>query len=416
MKHFIRIAITIVVLVAVGFTSYFLFFKPDDDLMTFNKLSNTIEKREKLGVDSKLNALYSFNGHGTKNVKYHKAKLATEGQTTGVVTASGNNYVIVTQNYSTPANSETYFSFDDSVDSYADILELRSYLFNNGIPSVSVGETNMADNNGIKVYTYVAIEEVLNDIFDYYFAYSQVISGAKKSDQKSTNKVINEYNKALASFSSQIESVYDYQKAFNFDVDGETKYQYFSEITDEPEFVLLKEYKDYDITTNSAGKFELTTRYTKLINSYRSLLLKECKLIEQLKFMVTKYVFGGENIIETSTVKMDLALYSIEYAVDGDYDSNTLSHLKNASQFISIFAGLSGYQKGETADTVLERYNNVATYAKADLLKVLGLTNIEINDVADNSTKVDEILSTLNKTYVGDIQKILKAYGFGTGV
>lgn len=420
MKHFLRIAITLIVLVAVGFSCYYFFFKPDSDLETFTKLSDTIEKREALGVDSKLTDLYNFNGHGTKNVSYHKVKKHTKD---GVETTVGAKLIIenvgydyVEENVKEPNASETYFSFSDPENSqnYVDILKYREYLFKGGMTN-EIGEANKVDA-GVKVYSYVAVEKSLDAIFDYYFAYAQVLDGVKNSDQKTMNKTIKEYASALSSFNTQLQNVYNYQKAFNYNVaeNGEVLYRI---VENYGENIIIKRYSDYETNTNASGKMELTSRYLELIKNYRRLLTKKCELIEKLKDMIIKYVFGGEFIIETSTVKMDMTLMSVKSAVSGGYDNDkSISMLRNATQFIDISMGVGGYKDGSSADDVLEKYSKIVKNANSDLVLVLSLENAKLNYVADNDISVKDITSKLNQDYISDIQSILRAYGFGTAM
>ncbi len=435
MKHFLRIAITLIVLVAVGFSCYYFFFKPDSDLETFTKLSDTIDKREKLGVDAKLNNLYNFNGHGTKNVSYHKVqehmvevkdengKNPTKVNSTigADIVIGTNGYDYVQKNASTPSEKETYFGFDNS-GKYVDILKYRDYMFKGGISSNNIGANNKIEvSTGVGVYSYVVVEKSLDAIFDYYFAYAQVLDGVKNSDQKAMNKEIKEYNSALTAFNTQLQNVYNYQKAFNFNAkEGEEN---VFEITTGPvtegekTYFIVKQYTEYDTDTNTSGKMELTSRYLELIKRYRELLTKKSEMIESLKDMVIKYVFGGEYIIETNTVKMDLTLMSVKSAVSGEYDiDKSISKLRNATQFIDISMGLEQFKDGSSADDVLEQYSKIVKNAKSDLVLVLNLNNAELNYFADNSDSVKDITSKLNQDYVSDIQSLLKAYGFGLGL
>lgn len=412
MKHFLRIAITIVVLVAVGFSSYFLFFKPDSDLTTFSKLSDTVDKRDSLGVDAKLNELYRFDGHGTKHIKYHKVKTV---DANGDFSVGNKNYKIVDSNINYQSTEKTYFSFDNT--NYPDIITYRQLLFKNGIPSENLSDAYKVNIDSLNVYSYVAIEKSLDSIFDYYFAYAQVMDGVKNSDQKVMNKTIKEYTSALTAFNAQLKSVQDYQKVYNLNtVDGKEKCYTIVESGSGATEIIVKEYSEYAENTNLSGKIELTSRYLELIKSYRNLLNKKCDLIEQLKNMVIKYVFGGEFIVEASTVKMDLTLMIIKSSFEREYDATETGALYNITHFVDIYMGVGSFKNGTSADAVLEKYNTIVTNAKGDLKTVLSLSNAQLNYLADNSTEVKTIMSTLNQKYISVIQDILKAYGFGVGV
>lgn len=393
MKHFWRIAITIVVLVAVGFTSYFLFFKPDSDLETFTKLSDTINKRDSLGVDTNLKELFDFDGHGTSNYDYEE------------------------QNCDYLSDEKKFFEFNE--DNYPDIVNYRKMLFNEGVPSNNDGfeKYKYTDDNQGSFYSYTAIEYSLDNIFNYYFAYAQVMDDVKNSDQKAMNKTIKSYNNALSEFNSQINSVLNYQKAYTFDEKNDGK-STFTFVDQKSSSQIIKETKEYDYDSNLSGKIELTNRYLELIKQYRNLLSKKCDLIEQLKSMVIKYVFDGELIIEKSTVKNDLTLMIVKASFDKEYNKDTEpSSLRNITQFVDICMGVGPFKNNTDADTVLEKYNNVINNAKGDLKTALSLTNTQLNYLADNKLEYDtglkEIASKFNQKYINDIQAILKAYGFG---
>lgn len=413
MKHFWRIAITIVVLVAVGFTSYFLFFKPDSDLETFTKLSNTINKRDSLGVDTNLKELYDFDGHGTKYIRYHKVKSYT-GEDPAPITIDNNKYDYKESDINYQSEEKNFFEFNKS--DYSDIVNYREMLFYYGVPSNNSGFNTYkyTDDNQGSFYSYTAIEYSLDNIFNYYFAYAQVMDDVKNSDQKAMNKTIKSYNNALSEFNSQINSVLNYQKAYTFDeTNGKSNFEVVNK-----DNLIVKEIKEYDYNSNLSGKIELTSRYLKLIESYRNLLSKKCDLIEQLKSMVIKYVFDGELIIETSTVKNDLTVMLVKASFDKEYNKDTEpSSLRNITQFVDICMGVGPFKNNTDADTVLEKYNNVINNAKGDLKTTLSLTNSQLNYLADNKLESDtglkEIASKFNQKYIKDIQAILKAYGFG---
>lgn len=421
MKHFWRIAITVVVLVALGFTSYFLFFKPDSDLETFTKLSDTIDKRDSLGIDSKLYELYKYDGHGAREYKYHKVEIDNSGNDSDflVTTTPGNitGYKIVTKNLTYESTDKKYYEFDTT--NYVDIVNYRNLLFYNGIPSGNLSDEYkviISSNDSEKVYTYAAIEESLDGIFDYYFAYAQVMDGVKNSDQKDMNKTIKSYNTALSDFDAQLKSVLNYQYSYTFDTVDEKNYSIVEKNIEESDkaYYIARESDEYNLNSNLSGKMELTSRYLELIKSYRNLLSKKCDVIEKLKDMVTKYVFDGEFIIETSTVKMDLTLMIINSAISGEYVANDSERmLLNATHFIDIYMGVGDFKNGSNADEVLEKYNRVVKNAKNDLKYVLSLSNAQLHKVASGDNQVKDIMSTLNQQYIVDIQAILKAYGFG---
>lgn len=419
MKYFWRIAITVVVLVALGFTSYFLFFKPDSDLETFTKLSDTIDKRDSLGIDSKLYELYKYDGHGSIEYKYHKVEIDdSENRDFLVDTKKGyyTGYKFVTQNISYESTDKKYYEFDST--NYADIVNYRDLLFYNGIPSGNLSSTYKVDIGGNKIYTYAAIEESLDSIFDYYFAYAQLMDDVKNSDQKAMNKTIKSYNSAMSEFNDQLKSVLNYQYTYTYTTSDEKVYSIVvgSETIEESgkAYYIARESDKYDQTSNRSGKIELTSRYLELVKSYRNLLSKKCDMIEKLKDMVIKYVFDGEFIIETSTVKMDLSLMTISSAISSEYVANdSESMLLNATHFIDIHMGVGDFANGSSADEVLEKYNRVVKNAKNDLKYVLTLSNTQLHGVASGNSQFKDIMSTLNQQYITDIQAILKAYGFG---
>lgn len=421
MKHFLRIIIVCVVLVALGFSCYFLFFKPDSDLATFSKLSATIDKRESLDIDGQLNTLYRLDGHGNKNISYHKMKLHTKysgkdlitGATEGADLVIDNvGYDYVEKDFIKVASEEQIFMFKDGDTAkagFGDICNYRDMLFKGGQPNV-VSSANLYTYSDLSLYSYVAIERAVDDIFDYYFAYAQVMDNVKNSDQKVMNKYISDYNNALKDFNNNLSLVYNYQKQYNFNIiDGKEKVYSVESILyeDSNTYYKVKQYSLYDETTNASGRTELTNRYLKLISSYRSLLESKCKLVEELKTMVVKYVFGGEYILEADTVKMDLTLTIVKLSMGLEFNNTAISHLRNVTQFINIQNGK--FANSIKDEVVLESYTKLKNNNNDGLMNALSLDYIALDNIATGSENIGQI----KEQYKNDFKILLKAYGYG---
>lgn len=422
MKHFLRISVTLVVLAIIGVACYFFFFKPDSDLKTFNSLSDTIDYRENIGVDAKLNSLISADGHGQRKVVFYKVEefVPREGSTNTadfVVGGQGYDYVITNGEKEIIKTEEIDFvhNFLDSSgnlvsSNYASIVDYRNVLFADGD---AVNWDSVDYISGTNRYSYMVIEKSLDEIFDYYFAYAQICDGVKNSSQKAMDKAIKEYRKALENFNTQLNNVLTYQLSYQLETTEADPVKTVASVND---IDYMTESYEYQLDSNSSARTELTARYLELIKVYRNTLLKYCDVIDNLKNIVVDYVFGGELIIEAKTVKLDLTLEAVRAALKTNDNENVVSDrinakLDDASVFISGQIG-NIVELNENEDELLAKYNSVVGNAKDDLVSILNLTNAEMNDIADNSA-TEELESKYNATYLPKIVEILNLYGFG---
>ena len=421
MKHFLRIVVTLLVLAVIGVACYFFFFKPDSDLKTFNSLSDTIDYRKELGVDAKLNTLISADGHGTQIINYYKieefdpvegsdakADFVVGGQGYKYVLSGGDKEIVKTEEIS--FFHKFYSGANLASQSYSTIVAYRDQLLKDGELDLSkVGYRSDANT-----YSYMVIEKTLDEIFDYYFAYAQICDGVKNSSQKAMDKAIKGYREALKSFNNQLNNVVNYQLLFDLQTEGES----VKEIGSKNDIDYVVERYNYVLDSNASARTELTNRYLELIKVYRNTLLKYCDVIDNLKSIVVNYVFGGEIIIESKTVKLDLTLEALRCALRTDngesvVDAKTISKLCDASFFINgQFGKVASVNDKE--DELLLKYNTVEKNAKADLIAILNLDSTQINSIADGSASA-ELKSKFNEKYLNDIATILNIYGFGVG-
>ena len=417
MKHFLRIAITLVVLCAIGLSCYFIFFKPDSDLETFTSLSDTIKYRENKGVDSKLNTLFSADKYGTnREYCYEVYEVTGEDTAKADFTIGEKAYKYTMKNGQKIAvrnDNNADFAFPMAGENFESINSYRDTLFAYG----NVDSLSKAQHiEGTSRYSYMVIEKSLDEVFDYYFAYAQVLKNVKNSSQKSMNKAIKQYNSSLKQLNNQLKNVINYQLTYQPELTNTTPERTIKD-SNNLKYVVEKHPKEhYDLDSNLSGRAELTDRYYELIRVYRNTLSKYCNVIDKLKDLVTKYVFGGELIIEAKTVKLDLTLETVRIALTTQGDESVVSDrinskLNSASIFISGQIGkLSTVEAGD--DTLLSNYNNVVKNAKEYLIKALKLSDAEMNTLADGAS--DTLKSQFSEKYLPDIIDILKVYGYGT--
>lgn len=346
------------------------------------------------------------------HTKYSGKDLIT-GATEGADLVIDNvGYDYVEKDFIKVASEEQIFMFKDGDTAkagFGDICNYRNMLFKGGQPNV-VSSANLYTYSDLSLYSYVAIERAVDDIFDYYFAYAQVMDNVKNSDQKVMNKYISDYNNALKDFNNNLSLVYNYQKQYNFNIiDGKEKVYSVESILyeDSNTYYKVKQYSLYDETTNASGRTELTNRYLKLISSYRSLLESKCKLVEELKTMVVKYVFGGEYILEADTVKMDLTLTIVKLSMGLEFNNTAISHLRNVTQFINIQNGK--FANSIKDEVVLESYTKLKNNNNDGLMNALSLDYIALDNIATGSENIGQI----KEQYKNDFKILLKAYGYG---
>lgn len=239
MKVFLRVVVTVLILTALGFGVYAIFFKPAADDVVFLKLSEVMEYKRVQGSDEysnrRLNEKMEFIATGKRDLETKVGAFDGE----------------LLQNYKF-LNSQ-----GDRID-----------------PAAIDGCYNM-DNK-------------LNDVFNYYFAYTQAAKKVSKSTQ-------NEIQKAIKSYKSSFD---DLQKSLN-------------SILSLQNTLTASNFADF--------KGELSLRYLNAVVKYRANLKQYADLTLKVKDFVSKYVFDGNLTNDSDITKYDIYLYAVQNAMSVDF-------------------------------------------------------------------------------------------------
>lgn len=300
MKQFLRIAIVVLIMVAMGFGGYALFFKPANKDEVYLALSDVSElKLEDTYIDSLKNIdSTKFLPSGKYSAKYSKI-----------------------------------------LKNYRGLLTISEDLTEIKIPRSADGDVNgekVENTDGIKQYTYPELKSKLDDIFNYYLAYSQAVSKKiPKSTLKNINKLIKSYE---SSFGNLVESINSIKSLQTF-INEET------------------EKKDYSS--------ELEKRYQASIVSFRTYITDYVSLIQGAKDFVSEYVFNGEMITDKESLLQDLMLESIKKATSQAYGFSVNEQLNTADDYMKSATQITTLATDSTAQANL---TNVYEYAKNTVL------------------------------------------------
>ncbi len=432
MKHALRVIVTIIVLAALGFGAWTLWFKPDPDQSTYLKLTEMDDYIEQLCLAEKMQTLSDANGHGTYVVttqtKVEEYEFKNGKETEGTrKTVSDNTETTTFVNqmpfdYDAIRDSE-YYEAGFNVD-YSSIISVRDLIFaGNKTPKEDSSLIHLDDNfvsvtsdGNYNFYSYAVMEQFMNDAYMEYFAYAQMAKNVTASAQKTMISSISEYKDAVTKLNSSIQSVFNYQKTFNLKsttnqtktvttktVDSKHK-QDTTVIVTKPCFI-----DDID----QAIYNELLDRYEVVVINYRSVLLCYSKLILNLKDFVQEFVFDGEIINELSAVKYDLMIRSINSAMSAYYNNNEAKQLafgllNETKPFIYEF--VSENTNKITDYDLITNYNIIVNNYPEGLNKVMALSGAEKDAFALGGIDV-----TINykQDYVPALKAILLSYGYG---
>ncbi len=456
MKHVIRILVTLIVLVALGFGAWAIWFKPDPNQSTFLALNKMQDKVAQYKIEENLQNLYDAKGHGTYTWTVKKMKKVTTYQLqkkNGLAYKDEipQNYTVTVDEILLNTKSEQRINqllFDKSEGSlnkgvsvnYDDIRAIRDILFKSKGASSKVpvnldssllllktGETKYS------FYSYTTMKEQLDKMYTEYISYTQMAKGVSSSAQKQIKKDIDNYLNAVSALNSSLTSTLNYQKVYTLKsstdlieksyegsveaVEGDQKYSLPGKTGKKIEYTMTKIY-NVEIYPNftgddAAGYTELSYRYENVLKNYRNMLKTYSTLIAHLKDFVVNYVFDGKTINDLTIVKYDLMLMAIQNGVNGNYDlledkQKSCAILQDAINFINPVLG-----KKEIDDySLVTYYNRITSQYKEGLDKIMALSNAEKNKFAlGESISVD-----IKNDYKNDLQEILTLYGYGSKI
>lgn len=286
MKVFLRVVITILILCALGLGSYFIFFKPADDDVVFLKLSDMLEYKDYKGND------YTANRRVDEKLQLISGDL--------------NNI------------EKSNINFSDNV--------LSNIVVGSNF-KLLMGEV---EEEGVKCYNVScsAINNRLDDIFNYYFAYTQASTKVKKSAQKEINSAVKTYLESYDLLNEKLNMVISLQKA-----------------------ILAGSKADLSV--------ELGSRYALAVTTYYDNMKEYTNLILKVKDYVEKYVFNDTLVVDKDIVENNIYLYVVQSKMSGTgatladiekFSNLNMGNVKMIGPNILIYEGK--YYQIETVEVV----------------------------------------------------------------
>lgn len=244
MKVFLRVVVTILILCALGLGSYFIFFKPADDDVVFLKLSDMLEYKD-----------YKGNDYTTNRRVDEKLQLILDDL---------NNI------------EKTEVNFSNNVLNNSDGVSNFKLLMGDG----------EEDNVNYSNVSCSAINNRLDDIFNYYFAYTQASTKVKKSAQKEINSAVKTYLESYDLLNEKLNMIISLQKA-----------------------ILANSGTDLSV--------ELGNRYALAVTTYYDNMKEYTNLILKVKDYVEKYVFNDTLVVDKDIVENNIYLYVVQSKMSG---------------------------------------------------------------------------------------------------
>lgn len=277
MRQFLRVLVVVLIMIGLGFGTYSLFFKPankDEIYLTLSEVPELIDT-------------YKYEA-GIQNISSKKF------------------YPIVDEEYDEKL-SEMYINV---------LNEFHPLVvgFDGTLIDVDVEGSDGAEGYTYYQYSYPQLKLYMDEIFGYYFAYSQAVSRTiPKSRFKEVNAAVSNYENALSNLTNN----------------G------FAEVESLQTFISQNKTEDYSK--------ELVNRYRRVVVLYREYIASYAKLIDAAKEFVIDYVFSGEMITDRESLLYELMIDSLSKALSGGYDFENVKlrkisddYMNSATKFVEL--------------------------------------------------------------------------------
>lgn len=321
MKYFLRILVTILIVGAVGIGVYFLFFNEPKNDEVFTKLSHLIDDKENSAITTILDDLSDFETLPESEIS--KAKLLN--------------------------------SLDQPI-----------------------------DVDGGSIYSFRAIEQVLDKALNNYYVYTQVAKDVSSKSYKKIKSSINSYDKSYQKLIIKLEDIKKYNQEYNDEQDESLK---------------------------SSMRYELITKYNNISLYYKETLTKEAELVLNLKSFVNKHCFDNNFYTDSKIALLDLIMVDTIGACNKTAETE-IGYFINLKQSIDIYFkcehgqdiyATSGVSESEFLNNVEKLFKNY----REGLNTVFNYTHAQRKGVVDGSFVAD-----LKVEYVNYVKNILKVLGY----
>ena len=327
MKTWIKILVAVCVVVIVSISVWAIFFREKDEVQAYSKTAELIDYKQSLAINDKLNELKTLN--------YCK------GDASKTISGSSN------------AGEE--------------ILEIRRIVLSDGLV------LGYGDN---QFYSYLVMEEYLDEILEYYLPYTK----GDRVKTKSLNAVkesVKDYIRSLKKLDEKIDNVIDYQNA----IEGSSV-----------ELEILRGY------------------YQQFRDQFRTSLSYGSTVLDAVINYIDSSVYSEDLIVDTKTALYDSytrALHTavtVEVKLEPDYANDVRIIINRIND---VESGRSIFKNQNEEYSFLQSYNNLFNHYDDTLDYIFECKNLEKGQMAVGMS----LGNVLEKAQQPVIQ-VLKVLGF----
>ena len=327
MKTWIKILVAVCIVLVISISVWAIFFREKDEVQAYSRTAELIDYKQSLAINDKLNDLKTMN--------YCK--------------------------------DDTSKTISGSSSAGEEILEIRRIVLSDGLV------LGYGDN---KFYSYLVMEEYLDEILEYYLPYTK----GDRVKTKSLNAVkdsIKDYIRSLKKLDEKIDNVMEYQKA----IEGSSV-----------ELEILRGY------------------YQQFRDQFRTSLSYGAGVLDSIISYIDVSVYSDDLIVDTKTALYDSytralqTASTVEVKLEPDYANDVriiINRINDIENNRSIF-------KNQNEEyTFLQSYNNLFNHYDDTLDYVYSCKNLEKSQMA-----VGMSLSNVLENAQQPVIQVLKVLGF----
>ena len=386
-KIILRIVVTLAIVGLIVLGVWLIWFKPTNELEVFNNLTR-LQSQDQDNFEKSLSETKNRTYMGKSNGGRLNYTFAG-----GDAPASTRPVFVQIKYY----RSYMFGGFENNDEAYAPYQDIFNKTTNKNVLG--------------RVFSLYETYNTIDDAFEYYYSYSQLIEEISNKEVKNINSLISSLKSSYNIFNDTFEKK--------------------NEKTGEPEEGIValetKSLTDFNQITIVS---EIEALYEKLYNTFFDIIKKYNNLTIAVKDLVTEKVFENNLAYDKKTVTYEMALKSITELTaqkieltfnDNDNtctaDENYISYLYDVAMI--NWANLSNsnkiYPKITISDAEVQAFAFInENYGEAfnGEKSVFKLTRYNKNQLANSKLDEDltEIASQYNLTYVPQIQLILRTF------
>ncbi len=236
----------------------------------------------------------------------------------------------------------------------------------------------------------LAMYDMLDEAFDYYFGYTSFAKNVKSSMQKNVNKAIKNYRNALNDFASKLDQATAYQK-------------------------------DVYIVNSNRGNVsvqnELNRFYQIAYDQFVQLNKNYYNLDKQIFALIQTNVFGGQLIADSKSCELDMVQQSVNVTLNNIGKDSFADYTRSMNTFWSVYENLLNENASEREiqkhANILKYYTSINAQYNANgtsyLTVFVQLTHADkVNVKNDNASTLSQFPEKLRN----DVRELAGLYGF----